>query len=53
MGHGPSLHVHKGIATEGKGLQVAGQKISEETEATRFLLIFCALLDVERSCSSV
>ena len=33
-GQGPSLQVHKGIATEGNGLQVTGQKISEETDAT-------------------
>lgn len=38
-GHVPSLQVHKGRATEGNGLQVTGQKISEETEATRFLRI--------------
>lgn len=38
-GHGPSLHVHKGMVTEGNGLQVTGQSISEETEATRFLRI--------------
>lgn len=39
FGQGPSLHVHNGIATEGNGPQVTGQKISEETEATRFFLI--------------
>lgn len=38
-GHGPSLQVHKGMATEGNGLQVTGQSISEETEATRFFRI--------------
>lgn len=38
-GQGPSLQVHKGMATEGNGLQVTEQKISEETDATRFFRI--------------
>jgi hypothetical protein len=38
-GHGPSLQVHKGMATDGNGLQVTGQNRSEETEATRFFRI--------------
>lgn len=38
-GHGPSLQVHNGMATEGNGLQVTGQSSSEETEATRFFRI--------------
>ena len=38
-GHDPSLQVHIGIATEGNGLQVTGQNISEDTEATRFFRI--------------
>lgn len=38
-GHGPSLQVHNGIATEGNGLQVTGQRSSEEIEPTRFLRI--------------
>jgi hypothetical protein len=38
-GHGPSLQVHKGMATDGNGLQVTGQNRSEETDATRFFRI--------------
>ncbi|CAL1371300.1 unnamed protein product [Linum trigynum] len=39
-GQGPSLQVHNGIATDGKGLQVTGQRYSEDTTAaTRFFRI--------------
>lgn len=38
-GQGPSSQVHKGMVTEGNGLQETGQRISEETEATRFFRI--------------
>lgn len=38
MGQGPSLQAHIGV-TEGNGLQVTGQKILGETEATRFFCI--------------
>lgn len=31
--------MHIGIVTEGNGLQVTGQNISDETEATRFFLV--------------
>lgn len=47
--------MHKGIATEGNGLQVTGQNNSGETEATRFLLISGVLVGVvsvgSRGCS--
>ena len=36
-GHGSSLHVQEGIATEGNGLQETGHKRSEETEGIRVL----------------
>lgn len=39
VGQGPSLQVQRGIATEGNGVQVTGQSISDGTEATRFLRI--------------
>lgn len=38
-GHGPSLHVHKGMATEGNGLHVTRHNRSEETETTRLFRI--------------
>lgn len=50
-GHGPSLHVHKGMVTEGNGLHVTGQSISEETEATRFFRISGAQAGERRSGS--
>lgn len=51
FGQGPSLHVHRGIATEGNGLHVTGQKISDDTAATRFFLISCEQEGVDLSCS--
>lgn len=53
VGHGPSLHVHKGIAAEGNGLQVTGQNTSEETEATRFLRISGVQVEAWSSASRV
>ena len=41
FGHVPSLHVHIGILTEGNGLHVTGQNISDETEDVRVLLLRC------------
>lgn len=51
LGQGPSLHVHKGRATEGKGLQVTGQKISDETESVRLFLISGEPTVSHSSCS--
>lgn len=48
LGHGPSLHVHRGIVTEGNGLQVMGQNISDEMESTRLFLA-----SGEPSCSDI
>lgn len=50
-GHGPSLQLHNGIATEGKGLQETGQNISEDTEATRFFRMSGVDVAVDRSDS--
>lgn len=48
-GQGPSLQLHKGIATDGNGLQETGQNISEETEATRFFRMSGVEVAVDRS----
>lgn len=50
-GHGPSLQLHKGIATEGNGLQETEQNISDEIEATRFLRMSGVEVAVDRSVS--
>lgn len=39
FGHVPSLQVHIGMLTEGNGLHVTGQNISDETEAARWVLL--------------
>lgn len=41
FGHVPSLQVHIGMLTEGNGLHVTGQNISDETAAARVLLRCC------------
>lgn len=46
FGHVPSLHVHNGMLTEGNGLHVTGQNISDETEAARVLLLRCCCCSV-------
>lgn len=51
VGHGPSLQVHKGMVTEGKGLQVTGQNSSEDTDATRFFRTSAVLIGEWRSAS--
>lgn len=38
-GHGSSSQVHEGMGTDGNGVQERGHTTSEETDATRFLLI--------------
>ena len=43
FGHVPSLQVHIGMFTEGNGLHVTGQNISDETEAARVLLLRCSV----------
>lgn len=50
-GQGPSLHVHRGRATEGNGLQVTGQKISEESESERLFLKSGDPIVSDSSCS--